>query len=146
MAVDDSSGPASSGNDDNLAEELESESEDEPDEPSNLVVEDDFDVRVLPVRAATKLLRDGLKAVYDVQASKMNPFLRSVSGVVPDSAQWDLQAMELWLLSYWDEASLAFKAKGKRHHALVGYNVVSGSVHVQQETSKPNMAASSTKS
>ena len=44
--------------------------------------------------------------------------------------------MEPWSLSFWDEVDFAFKIKGKKQHALLGYNVVSGSCHVKQETSK----------
>ena len=44
--------------------------------------------------------------------------------------------MELWSLSFWDEVDFAFKVKGKKQHVLLGYDVVSGSCHVKQETSK----------
>ena len=90
----------------------------------------------LPVDAAVVPPRDGLKPMYDVGASKVNPFLRWVPGVVPDSACWDLQAMEPWSLSYLNKVSFAFKAKVKRHHALMGYDVVSGGVCMKQEMSK----------
>ena len=133
--VDDGSGPEESGNDSDLPEEVESDDEDGADEDCGLIHKNKYDTIGMPIRAAEAPLLAPAR-VYDMRGSQVIPFLRWVPGSVANAPRWDLAAMQPWSLLFWDEVDFAFKVKGKRQHALLGYNIVSGSCHIKQETSK----------
>ena len=133
--VDDGSGPEESGDDADVHEEVESDGEEGADEPCELVHENQYDAIGMSIKPSEAPLPAPTR-VYDVRGSKINPFLRWVPGAVANAPRWDLASMEPWSLSFWDEVDFAFKVKGKKQHALLGYDVVSGSCRVKQETSK----------
>ena len=134
--VDDGSSPEESGDDADLHEEVESDSEEGADELCGLIHENQYDAIRMPIEPYKAPLPAPTR-VHDARGSKVNnPFLRWVPGSLANAPRWELAAMELWSLSFWDKVDFAFKVKGKKQHALLGYDVVSGSCRLKQETSK----------
>ena len=64
-------------------------------------------------------------------SSKVKEHARNYPGLQKDGPRWDLSSMPPWSLIFVDEISFDFHVKGKRQHALLAYDLVTGGVRVK---------------
>ena len=87
--VDNGSGPEESGDDIDLHEEVESESQEGADGQCGLIHENQYDAIGMPIRVTEAPLPAPAR-VHDVHGSRVNPFLRWVPGSVANAPCLDL--------------------------------------------------------
>ena len=134
--VEDGSGPDDSGDDADLPEEVESDGDDGATDGPEVVEEDMYDESGMKVAEPVAQIVPESRFIYDVRESQVPSWHTWVPGVVPDMPRFDLQAMNPWALSFADEIEFAFKVRGRKQHALLVYDVVTGGYRCKQETSK----------
>ena len=80
-----------------------------------------------------KRVRESYKDIpdYPVKDSPIKPHARHYPALRPDAPRWDLRGLQPWSLVFVDEISFDFKVKGKRQHALMAYDLITGGVRVK---------------
>ena len=130
------SASSSSESEEAKAEDDESDNEMAQPDPHAPLDEDLMDEDGLVTDDVIRPWRDVTELETDVKVSVIKEWALAYPGLLPQGGRWDVEAMHPWMLMFVDNITFDFRVRGKKQHALVAYDLVTGGRRVLPLRSK----------